>query len=216
MKEQAWKAHVEPDRQEKEALAALKRALPDTMAQTIVIQRYATMDECTQHLAELEALQEEKNLILPAASASPSGGKPARTRPGKVRQVAAVTSGRGTAGPASPRRSGASGRKRRISSSGSDTSERSLRDEIHEGFRALGRDLRRWAQAFGQASAQPADHKPPGSPGRKAARSGWPNSKQTCFICGSADHWRADCPKEDPKEEGASTGSGALPRSRQM
>ena len=44
VKEQARKAHVEPDRQEEEALAALKRALPDTMAQTIVIQRYATVD----------------------------------------------------------------------------------------------------------------------------------------------------------------------------
>ena len=35
------KEFVEPDRQ------ALKQALPDTMAQTIVIQRYATVDECT-------------------------------------------------------------------------------------------------------------------------------------------------------------------------
>ena len=52
VKELARKAHVEPDRQEEEALAALKRALPDTMAQTIVIQRYATVDACTQHLAE--------------------------------------------------------------------------------------------------------------------------------------------------------------------
>ena len=51
VKELARKAHGEPDRQEEEALAALKRALPDTMAQTIVIQRYATVDECTQHLA---------------------------------------------------------------------------------------------------------------------------------------------------------------------
>ena len=186
------------------------------MAQTIVIQRYATVDECTQHLAELEALQEEKNLILPAASASPSGGKPATTCPGKCRQVAAVTSGRGSAGLAGPKRQGTSGRKQRISSSGSDTSERSLRDEIREGFRALGRDLRRWAQEVGQASAQPADCRPPGSPGRKAARSGGPNPKQTCFLCGSADHWRADCPKEDPKEGGASTRSGALPRSGQM
>ena len=78
VKELARKAHVEPDRQEEEALAVLKRALPDTMAQTIVIQRYATVDECTQHLAELEALQEEKNPTLPAAPASPPRDKPAR------------------------------------------------------------------------------------------------------------------------------------------
>ena len=44
---------------------------------TIVIQRYATVDECTQQLAELEALQEEKNPTLPAAPASPPRDKPA-------------------------------------------------------------------------------------------------------------------------------------------
>ena len=106
MKELARKAHVEPDRQEEEALAALKRALPDTMAQTIVIQRYATVDECTQHLAELEALQEEKNPTLSAAPASPPRDKPARARSGKVRQVAGATGGQGSAGPASPWRQG--------------------------------------------------------------------------------------------------------------
>ena len=87
-KELAREVHVEPDRQKEEALAALKQALLDTMAQTIVIQRYATMDECTQHLAEVEALQEEKHPTLPAAPASPPRDKPARARSGKVRQVA--------------------------------------------------------------------------------------------------------------------------------
>ena len=191
----------------------MKRALPDTMAQTIVIQRYATVDECTQHLAELEALQEEKNLILPAASASPPGGKPARIRPGKVRQVTAVTSSRGTTSPPSPKRPRAAGRKRRGPSSGSDTSERSLRDEVREGFRTLGRDLRRWAQAVGQASAQPADRSVPGSPGQKAARSGGPTSKQICFNCGSADHQKTDCP-EKPKEVGAGMRSDVTPQVR--
>ena len=62
VKELPRKAHVEPDCQEEEALAALKRAQPDTMAQTIVIHLYATVDECSKHLAELEALQEEKDL----------------------------------------------------------------------------------------------------------------------------------------------------------
>ena len=137
VKELARKAHGEPDRQEEEALAALKRALPDTMAQTIVIQWYATVDECTQHLAELEALQEEKCPTLPATSASPPRDKPARARAGKVRQVATATDGQGqeSAEQNSPKRGPVtSGRKRRASSSGSDTSEKSLRDEIQEGF----------------------------------------------------------------------------------
>ena len=130
---------------EEEALVAIKRALPDTMAQTIVIQRYATVDECTQHLAELEALQEEKCSTLPAASPSSPGDQPARARAGRVRQVAAAADGQEqeAAEQDSPMEGPAtSGRERRASSSGSETSERSLREEIQEGFRDLGRDLR--------------------------------------------------------------------------
>ena len=97
------------------------------------------------------------------------------------------------------------GRKRRASSSGSETSERSLREEIQEGFRDPGRYLRSLTIRVERAGKR--------SPGRfrglrpRAARPRGPSQKRACFLCGAADHWRAACPRSSPKGDGTDTGS---------
>ena len=51
-----------PERQEEEALAAMKTALPQDLGLIIVIQKYRTIDECVAHLSEIEALDEAHSL----------------------------------------------------------------------------------------------------------------------------------------------------------
>ena len=162
-----------------------------------------------RHLAELEALQEEKNPTLPGTPASPPRDKPARAHAGKVRQVAGATGGQGqeSAEPASPRRGPVtSGRKRRASSSGSDTSERSLRDEIQEGFRNLGRDLRSLTIRVDRAGNRSPGKPPLGGSRQRANHPSGSSKEQTCFLCGAADHWKAECPGSNLKGDGTDTG----------
>ena len=131
-----------------------------------------------------ETSQEEKHPMLTVTSASPPRDEPARASSGKVRQVAKATNGqrqnpaeptgpnRGPTllGPTSPKRGHkASGGKRKVSSSESDT-PKSLRDEIQEGFQNLGRDLRRLTPEVGKAGNRWPGKPPPGGLKQRTSR----------------------------------------------
>ena len=65
------------------------------------------------------------------------------------------------------------------------TSERSLRDEIQEGFRDLGRDLRSLTIRVERAGNRSPGQLPPRGSRPRAARPSGPSQRRACFLCGA-------------------------------
>lgn len=197
-------------RRDEEELHTFKAAVSDELSRTLVVGEYSTMDKCVEVLSRLESHIENRNKARqgrvckvqvesnethtgrPQAPVEPTQGQPAMVRAisGQMKEEHEHLG-------------------RCISEAVAPAVRGELRGELQpllplmQGIQPLMRDFTAWMRTQNESklavpSAQargPITGRPRAGQGRRLPqRGGGPSRERPCSVCGSSEHWKANCP----------------------